>query len=153
MSVVEIEIADDDGPVLTSAEDKAFEAVWSVLQGSTDVTARTLFDAGVDYVRNSEMVDSLIDKNGVAQLIVTNPAIVPAWMFRDMMLLYMRHLHDAFEVKHVNGDLNTKNYLECINSLEHVLNSAVLVDNSKMKVLDAFEKTRKKCEVILDDTI
>jgi hypothetical protein len=154
MSVTGIEEQDQEAPItLVSDEDYVFAQVFDPNAQYTEVTARRLFDAGIDYVRDSERLDSWSDTSGNTHALVVNPVIVPSWMFRDAMFHYLKFLEKSFEEKHLNGDMNTTNYLECIKHIESVMDKSIPVDSSKDVFRAELHTIRKKCEVILNDTI
>lgn len=141
-----------------SAEDIEFELILTKLMGGdfksgdpglTEVM-RLFFAAGIEFVRGADQVDTLVDQNNVAHMIVVNQLIVPPWMFRDAMKLYFEALLEKFTEKFKNGDLNTTNYLKCLKLVETTFNSCISVDSSKVGFLNEITKAKTKCEVILN---
>ena len=138
-----------------SGEDIRFNEVFSEIQGvrASPESARMIFDAGVNFVRDGEMIDSLIDTNGDSQLLIVNPQIIPPWMFRDAMLCYLTKALEDFTLSHSNGDTNTAQLLKGVMALEHVLGLSIPVDTVKDQLSDDLTIAIKKCEIILNDTI
>lgn len=153
MSVTGIEEDTPEIEIPLSAEDQAFAQVFDPSAQYTEVTARRLFEAGVDFVRDGEQYGVWDTPQGSIHPIIVNPLVLPPWMFRDAVLHYLKFLAEQFNEKHQNGDMNTANYHACVKSLETAMDAAIAVDVTKDSIRKIFTAAQKKCEAILNDTI